>query len=221
MYQLINAGPSPYGRKVAVALHEKGVPFETIYDLPWADALETQQHSPLEQLPILLIPGEESVYDSSYILRWLEAHHPEPALLPRERDEQLAALKLQTLGERLMEIAQAIIFESYRPQPSEQGIDRNTRKIVRGLGEVERLIATGKPPSVDHPIHLGQIAVATTLLVWEFVVAEKMSPPIDAFVWRGRYPALTALIAELERRPSFLATQPQSMNLDFAAEVGR
>jgi len=32
MYKLVNAGPSPYGRKVAVALHEKGLPFETIYD---------------------------------------------------------------------------------------------------------------------------------------------------------------------------------------------
>ena len=220
MYQLINAGPSPYGRKVAVALHEKGVPFETKYDLPWADAVETRQYSPLEQLPILLVPGEEPIYDSSYILQWLEAHHPTPALLPPDRDERLAALKLLTLGERLMEIAQAIIFETYRPQPSEQGIDRGTRKIVRGLAEVERLVATGKPPSVDRPIHLGHIAVATTLLVWEFVVAEKMSPPIDAFVWRGRYPALTALVTELERRASFVATEPQSMNVDIAAEVG-
>lgn len=220
MYRLINARPSPYGRKVAVALHEKGVPFETIYDLPWADAVETRQHSPLEQLPILLVPGEEPIYDSSYILRWLEAHHPEPALLHRDRDEQLAALKLQTLGERLMEIAQSVIFETYRPQPSEHAIDRGTRKIIRGLAEVERLIAMGKPSSVDRSIHLGQIAVATTLLVWEFVVAEKMSPPIDAFIWRGRYPALTALIAELELRPSFVATRPQSMKVDIAAEVG-
>ena len=220
MYRLINARPSPYGRKVAVALHEKGVPFETIYDLPWADAVETRQHSPLEQLPILLVPGEEPIYDSSYILQWLEAHHSEPALLPRDRDDQLAALKLQTLGERLMEIAQSVIFETYRPQPSEQVIDRGTRKIVRGLAEVERLIAMGKPSSVDRSIHLGQIAVVTTLLVWEFVVAEKMSPPIDAFIWRGRYPALTALIAELELRPSFVATRPQSMKVDIAAEVG-
>ena len=220
MYQLINARPSPYGRKVAIALHEKAVPFVTIFDLPWAAAVETRQHSPLEQLPILLVPGDEPIYDSSYILQWLEAHHPEPSLLPSGRDERLAALKLQTLGERLMEIAQAIIFETFRPQPSEQAIDRATRKIVRGLAEVERLVATGKPPSVEGPIHLGQIALATTLLVWEFVVSEKMSPPIDAFVWRGRYPALSALVAALELRPSLVATRPQSMKVDIAAEVG-
>ena len=43
MYRLINARPSPYGRKVAIAMHEKGLPFETLFDLPWADAVETRQ----------------------------------------------------------------------------------------------------------------------------------------------------------------------------------
>lgn len=220
MYQLINARPSPYGRKVAIALHEKAVPFVTIFDLPWAEAVETRQHSPLEQLPILLVPGDDPIYDSTYILQWLEAHHAEPNLLPSDRDERLAALKLQILGERLMEIAQSVIFETYRPQPSDQGIERGTRKIIRGLAEVERLVGIGRQPSAEEPIHLGHIALATTLLVWEFVVSEKMSPPIDAFVWRGRYSALTALVTELERRPSFVATRPQSMIVDIAAEVG-
>lgn len=220
MYQLINARPSPYGRKVAIALLEKNVPFETVFDLPWADAVETRQHSPLEQLPILLVPGEEPVYDSSYILHWTEARHPEPPLLPSGRDERLAALKLLMLGERLMEIAQAMIFETYRPQPSKQATDRASRKIVRGLEEVERLVAMDEPPSADSPIHLGHIGVATTLLVWEFVVSEKMCQPIDAFVWRGRHPKLTALVEALEKRPSFTATQPGSMEVDLAAEVG-
>ncbi len=219
MYQLINARPSPYGRKVAIALYEKRVRFETIFDLPWAEATETRLHSPLEQLPILLVPGAEPIYDSSYILHWLEAHHPEPALLPHDRDERLLALKLLTLGERLMEIAQSIIFETYRPQPSEQGIDRGTRKIVRGLAEVERLIGAGPQPQVDQPIHLGHIALGTTLLVWEFVVSEKMSPPIDALAWRGRHLNLTTLVTELELRPSFVATEPTPMNVNIAAEV--
>lgn len=220
MYRLVNARPSPYGRKVAVALHEKGIPFETIFDLPWADAVETRQHSPLEQLPILLVEGEDPVYDSSFILQWIEARHPEPALLPRDTGERLAALKLQMLGERLMEIAQSIIFESHRPQPSSQGIDRATRKIFGGLAEIERLLAGEQSRSHGEGIHLGHIAIGTTLLVWEFVVAEKMSPPIDALVWRGRYPNLTALVIDLEGRPSFQATRPQSMVVDIAAEVG-
>lgn len=220
MYKLINARPSPYGRKVAVALEEKGIAFETIFDLPWADAVETRLHSPLEQLPILITPDGEKVWDSSYILQWLEARHPDPPLLPRDREDRLAALKLQTLAERLMEIAQAIIFETYRSEPSEQGMERGTRKIVRGLEEAERLLASAPIPRHSEPIHLGHIALGTTLLVWEFVVIEKMSPPIDAIVWRNRHPAATSLIEALEIRPSFLATAPSTMHVDIAAEVG-
>lgn len=218
MYRLVNARPSPYGRKVAIALHEKELSFETLFDLPWAAAIETRRHSPLEQLPILLVDGEEPIYDSSYILQWLEHRHPIPALLPSGVGPRLLALKLQMLGERLMEIAQAMIFEHYRPQPSEPALDRGTRKIVGGLAAAERLI--GDAPSGDSPIHLGHIALGTTLSVWEFVVMQEMSPAIDALVWRGRYGRLTRLVESLEARPSFAATVPQAMAVDIGAEVG-
>ncbi len=219
MYELINARPSPYGRKVSIAMHEKGLAFAVTYDLPWAEAVATREHSPLEQLPILLVAGEPPVYDSSYILRWLEERHPQPALLPTDPDERLAALKLQTLGERLMEIAQALIFEGYRPDPSETAIDRATRKIRGGLAEADRLLANAPLPLADQTLDLGQIALATTLLVWEFVVEQQMSPPIDVLVWRGRYPNLTRLISHVEHRRSFRATAPGAMGVDIAAEV--
>lgn len=219
MYRLINARPSPYGRKVAVALLEKGLPFETMFDLPWADAVETRKHSPLEQLPILLVDGEEPVFDSSFILQWLEIRHPDPPLLPANPDDCIAALRLQTLGERLMELAQALIFEQYRQPPSEQAVERATRKLSGGLGHAEQLVARAILPQPDRPVHLGHIALGTTLAVWEFVVAEGMSPPLDVLVWRGRYPQLTALVASLEQRPSFHATRPQSMAVDIRAEV--
>ena len=75
------------------------------------------------------------------------------------------------------------------------------------------------PPTGNEPVHLGHIALVTTLSVWEFVVEQGMSPAIDALVWRGRYASLTRLAEELERRPSFIATRPQPMDVDIAAEV--
>ena len=35
MYQLISATPSPYARKVRIALAEKGLPFELLTEVSW------------------------------------------------------------------------------------------------------------------------------------------------------------------------------------------
>jgi len=217
MYRLINAGPSPYGRKIGVALHEKAIAFETVFDLPWGEAHETRVHSPVEQLPILLSDDGEAVYDSSFILDWLEWTHPLPALLPTPLPARLVARRQQVLGERLMEFAQSLIFEHHRPDPAQAMIERQTRKIGRGLEAAEQLV--GNDPLGEGPPHLGQIALATTLLCWEFVVAQGMSRPLDVLVWRSRFPALTALIERLETRPSFLATRPVAMDVNIAGEV--
>ena len=69
-------------------------------------------------------------------------------------------------------------------------------------------------------IDLGDIAVATTVLVFEHAVTAGYSPEIAAMRWRGRFPALTRFVESIEQRPSFVATLPQEMALDLAATVG-
>lgn len=217
-YTLINAPPSPYGRKVAIALIEKQLPYEVIYDLPWGDGTCTPEYSPLEQLPILVCPDGKRVYDSTYILEWLERQHPTPALVPESKDEFLFAKLLQTLGERLMEIAQSIVFELQHPQTSQAWIDRQSRKISGGLAEIERLIGSRRVDS-NEPLTVGDIAIGTTLLIWEFMVEAGFSPDHEQFHWRGRYPNLTRYVAVLEQRPSFVTTRPMMMEVDLKAAV--
>ena len=55
MYQLISATPSPYARKVRIALAEKGLPFELLTEVPWDSTTRTPRYNPLEKLPILLL----------------------------------------------------------------------------------------------------------------------------------------------------------------------
>jgi glutathione S-transferase len=217
-FTLINARPSPFGRKVAIALLEKGISYTTQYDVPWGDQTCTPNFNPLEQLPILIDDQGETVYDSNYILEWLETRFPTPPLLPCDAEPRLAAKKRQMLGERLMEIAQSLIFELHRPDPSTAWIERQTRKLVGGFPELERLHADRRP-AVDGGIDLGDIAVGTTLLLFEFAVAAGLSPRIDALVWRGRYSGLTRFLETLEVRPSFAATAPQPMDVDLQATV--
>jgi glutathione S-transferase len=217
-YRLVNARPSPYGRKVAVALREKGLLYETLVDEPWGPASCTGQYSPLRQLPILLTSADEAIYDSGFILDWLEITHPAPPLLPADPTDRIAALRLRVLGERLMEVAQALIFETLRPQSSAAWIERQTDKIAGGLAAVEQLLGD-PPPPVGKPIHQGHIAVGTTLLVWEFVVADGISPDIAALRWRDRQ-STARLVEALQERPSFAATLPTSMPVDIAGQVG-
>lgn len=217
-FTLINARPSPFGRKVAIALIEKGIEYAVRYDMPWGSETCTPEFSPLEQLPILIDENGESIYDSTYILEWLESKFPTPPLLPKGVERRLAAKKRQLLGERLMEIAQNLIFEMHRPDPSTAWIERQTRKILGGLVEMERLHANHRADD-DGSIDLGDIAIGTTLLLFEFAVAAGLSPAIDALRWRSRYTKLTQLVERLECRPSFVATVPRNMDVDLQATV--
>lgn len=217
-FTLINARPSPYGRKVAIALIEKGLPYSVRYDVPWGPDTCAGQHNPLAQIPILISPSGETVYDSTYILEWLEGRYPAPALLPVEVEARLAAKKRQMLGERLIEFAQSLIFETHRPEPSAAWIDRQSAKVLGGFAELERQY-TGRPLPAEGGFDLGDIATGTTLGILEFVVPAGLSPDLDAIRWRGRYPALTRYMEALEARPSFVATVPKPMDVDLQATV--
>jgi glutathione S-transferase len=47
MYQLISATPSPYARKVRIALMEKDIPFELLTEVPWDSTTSTPKYNPL------------------------------------------------------------------------------------------------------------------------------------------------------------------------------
>lgn len=217
-FTLINARPSPFGRKVAIVLREKGLAYDVQYDVPWGEQTCTPQYSPLEQLPILITEQSEYVYDSAHILDWLEANFPEPALLPTEIGPRLATYKRRMLGERLMEVAQALIFELLRPEPSTPWVERQSRKVQGALTELERLYSDHAPQTALG-IDLGDVAVATTLLGIEFGLVSGLCPDIAILHWRGTHPALAGAVAALEARPSFAATMPQMMDVNLQATI--
>lgn len=216
-YRLINAKPSPFGRKVAIALHEKDIEHDVTYDVPWGPETCTPQFSPFQQLPILITPEGSYIYESGYILEWLEAHHPYPALISHDPTARLETRHRQMLGEKLMEFSQALVFEHHRPDPSQPWIDRQSRKIEGGLDALEAIYA--QRSTTGDTVDLGDIAVATTLLVLDFVVPAGLSPDLPQLRWRQRAPRLAKAVDLLDRRPSFAATRPQMMDVDLQATV--
>jgi glutathione S-transferase len=201
MLKLISATPSPYARKVRIALAEKGLPFELITEVPWNRSTSTPKYNPLEKLPVLILEDGSSVYESSFILQYLELKYPQPPLLPGDVDGTIAARRLEVLCDGICDAVVLSFFEQMRSEEgrSQHWLDRQRRKIDGGVREMARLVGD-RTFAVGDEFGLGDIAVGTALgyLLVRF-------PEFD---WRSQYPDLAAFSVRIEARPSFANTVP-------------
>lgn len=223
MMKLINNQPSPFGRKVIISLSEKNIPFEIEWDIPWHADTRVPQHNPLEQLPILITDTGETVYESSYILEWLEHHYPEPSLLPDTADDRLLMKLFQVLSVGVMDAIVRINFELARDEKcqSKAWIGRQKRKIVGGIREIGRLI-DGKAYAVGGSFSLADIEIGAVLGHLDFLIdkipplGEVLAKDVD---WRSLHPCLEAYVNGLEQRASFRAAPPQMVQIDFQSVI--
>lgn len=200
MYQLISATPSPYARKVRIALAEKGLPFELLTEVPWDSTTSTPRYNPLEKLPILLLADGTSVYESSYILQYLELKHPQMPLVPKDIDGHLAARKLEVLCDGVCDAVVLSLFEKMRAGGgSPEWLARQRRKIEGGMAEMARLVGT-RQWAVGDGFSLGDIAVGTATGYVSLRFAD--------FSWRPLHPDLALFSDRLAERPSFKNSAP-------------
>lgn len=116
-WKLISATPSPYARKVRVALQEKGLPFELQTEVPWDSTTVTPQHNPLEKLPVLILDdGKTAIYESHYIMEWLEIKFPEHSLMPSSLDDKLFAKKVEVICDGICDALVLAFFERMREE---------------------------------------------------------------------------------------------------------
>jgi len=83
---LYGSSLSPYVRKVLAFANEKGIELELrpTGDAPGQPGPEFIAASPLRKMPAL-VDADFRLADSSAIVQYLEALHPEPNLIPRSR----------------------------------------------------------------------------------------------------------------------------------------
>lgn len=221
--KLINNQPSPFGRKVIIALKEKNIPFEIQWDIPWHKDTTVNHYNPLEQLPILLTDNNDVVYESSYILAWLEHHYPEPALTPSQGKDLLEMKLFQVLGVGVMNAILLINFELARAPEcqSNEWLERQKRKIAGGLGEISKRLGDREFAVADMLTH-GDLEIGSVLGHLDFVAA---SIPVlnDLFekeiAWRKQFTNLGPYIDNLEKRQSFRECPPQMVEIDFQSVV--
>lgn len=213
---LHGAAPSPFVRKVRVALIEKGIPYELVPVLPFPPANATPEFrrmSPLGKIPALS-DGEFAISDSSVICAYLERTHPTPPLYPSDPRAYARALWLEEFADsRLVEATGPAFFQ------------RVVRKFVLRQEPDEELVRKGLtellPPALDYLE--GQLDGVEWLAGGRFTVADiatasmlqqlrHAGETLDA----GRWPRVAAFAERALSRPSFkscIAEEAQLLGL--------
>jgi len=189
---------SPFARKVLVFAHE--IALAEQIDVVHQETSPTMRNdevfaqNPLGKVPVLIRPGMTALFDSNVICEYLDTLHSGRKLIPPSGEARWQALRLQALAQGLAESGVAIRWESVR-RPSALRYpelhDGYVSKLEASYDWLERNI------DVDSHLHVGHIALATTLSWIEF----RQLPS-----FRKRHSGLTKWFDEFEGRPSMYKT---------------
>ena len=207
MLKLLSATPSPFARKVRVVLLEKKVPFELITVNPWNLTSDVERVNPLGKIPVLIPDNEETIYESSFIIEWLEVNYPKPALIPSNPAEALHSKKIQVLADGICEAFILLFFEQLRAEAlqSKPWADRQLKKIENGLTALEQLMPNNGF-CVGNRFTIADIAVVA--------LADYFSLRFKEYNWQSKFKKMSALVARQSGRLSFLETMPSAQHIE-------
>ena len=194
---------SPYGRKVKVVAHETGL-FErlTVHNLQTSAVgpdLGLVADNPLGKIPCLVLEDGGALYDSRVICEYLDTLHHGPRLFPTGGAERWQALRLQALGDGIMDAALLARYETFlRPEELRwpAWVDGQLDKVQRALDRLEAVDAPGFGGRLD----IGIVTVACALGYLDF--------RYGALDWRRGRSALAEWFAAFAARPSMTGTAP-------------
>ena len=107
---LVGQFDSPFVRRVAITLHHYHLRFERNRMSVFNPAMV--EINPLMRVPSLIIDGDETLYDSTAIIDYLdELVGPQKALIPKSGDERREVLQVLALATGAMEKAIAVVYE--------------------------------------------------------------------------------------------------------------
>lgn len=207
---LISATPSPFARKVRIALIEKAIRFTLQNEVPWHADTQTPRYNPLEQLPILIPEDGVPVFESTYLMDWLEYKYPEPSMLPADPALAMEAKLVQTISEGVADATVLLFWEMQRDHVSAEWARRQLRKVRGGLTDLDRRVGD-REFVVGDRFGLADIAVIALLGMQDTVIETGMipawqnyAPDMDA--WHVIYPNLKRFEAHHRDRPSVKET---------------
>jgi glutathione S-transferase len=193
---------SPYARKVRIVAHELELVhrLELISTDTWnlPDALLSE--NPLGKVPSLSLGDGGILYDSPVICEYLASLNHPNELFPAAGARRWRALRLQALGDGMMDAAVECFAErNFRPpeQQSEPWIERMKASVTRALDHLDKVCES---EFVD--LTIGTIATASALGYLDLRFAEDH--------WRAGRPGLSRWFDAFSLRPSFISTKAEA-----------
>lgn len=189
---------SPYVRKVMITAIETGQEsvIERIPTNPWDPETDLPEDNPLGKVPALLVDEGLTLFDSPVICEYL-CSRVGAGLVPREGLDRWRVLRLQALGDGILDAAVLRLLEGKRPEAMQNPdwIERQKRTIGRGVDSLEEAVGDW-----GETLTLGQITAGAALGYLDF--------RFSGDEWRKGRPALTDWYEAFAQRPSMKQTVP-------------
>lgn len=200
--QLIGMMDSPYVRRVAIALHVLGMPFEHRSVSVFGQYDEFARINPVVKAPTLVDDDGTVLIDSTLILDYLDHKvPPDQRLLPEERQERTFALRVNGFALAAMEKTVQQVYErKLRPEERqhEPWFARVNTQMHAAWDVLDKLIAGRGGWLCAGRITQADITAAVAWRFTQFILPGAVDP--------ARYPAIAALSVRAEALPAFVAT---------------
>lgn len=192
---------SPFVRKVLVYAAERGIEVEARQIAPNAPDPEFAEASPFRKIPAMR-DGDYCLSDSSAIIHYLEAKHPQAPLIPAEAEARGRVVWFDEFADTILTACGVKMFFNRIVAPRFLNLPGDP--AVADAAEKNEL-----PPILSY---LESVAPDEFLMGGSLTLADiAVASPFVNFIHLGvapakaRYPKLTAYVDRMLARPSFAA----------------
>ncbi len=198
--KVLYSSASPYARKVWITLWETGLIDQVEMEIaaPWIPETTVGQENPLGKIPVLILDDGTHLYDSPVICEYLDTCHDGQKLFPASGIARWEALRLQALGDGIMDAAVAARLEVMFHEEAVRSTDWIIRQKAAMGRAVDALEAGADDLAKSYTI--GHVSVLCALNYLDFRLPDER--------WREGHSRLSAWYERESRRQSFQKTIP-------------
>lgn len=201
---------SAFARKVWIVAYETGVidRIERIPTNPHTDQYLLSDN-PLCRIPTLVLSNGEVLFNSPVICEYLDSLHDGPKLFPASGSERWFALKLQALGDGILDTNMSRRSELMRPLGGRDLdlIEHRKQALEASYTWLDDHIHGIK----SRPFSIGHIAIGCALGYSLVAFPNEM--------WWVHYKRLAAWHTQVEERASMIATRYETLKATLSPEL--